>query len=134
MAVAAALFLPAARAPATGVILLADGAYTLAQASRGEALYTEHCLICHGEDLQGDFAFAPPIGGESFSIWKGRSIGDIFAFVTESMPYDFPGELEHQTYADVIAFILQFTGYPAGEVELPPDLQALLSLQVVSMP
>jgi len=31
-----------------------DGIYTDEQATRGEALYGEHCVRCHGATLQGN--------------------------------------------------------------------------------
>jgi S-disulfanyl-L-cysteine oxidoreductase SoxD len=31
-----------------------DGVYTEAQAKRGEALFAENCVTCHGPALEGD--------------------------------------------------------------------------------
>ena len=129
------LALFAAVVPALAVGSVLEGAYSEAQAARGEVLFTANCAPCHGNDLRGDDFYFPPLsGGEFTSKWRGRSLGDLFAFVTTYMPNDFPGTLDAQAYADAIAYILKFNGYPAGEAELPPGRELLNGVRFVTLP
>ncbi len=48
-----------------------DGVYTDAQAKRGEALFAENCVTCHGPALEGDGEAPPLSGGEPF--WRGTA-------------------------------------------------------------
>ena len=41
------------------------------------------------------------------------------------MPDDNPGGLPRQTYVDVMAYMLELNGYPAGSDELPPNEDVL---------
>jgi mono/diheme cytochrome c family protein len=96
-----------------------DGVYTDEQATRGEALYGEHCVKCHGATLQGNGEGALPLTGATFkSTWNGVSMGAMFDRVRVSMPQDKPATLTRQQVADVLAFILRANKFPAGKTEL----------------
>src|SRR5579862_6888353 len=85
----------------------ADGIYTAAQATRGAALFTEHCAPCHGVDLTGT-DFGPGLtDGELLARWRNRSVGDLFALMRSTMPLTSPGGLTASQNADLLAFILQ---------------------------
>lgn len=43
-----------------------DGVFSEAQAKRGEALFNENCVSCHGPMLEGDGEAPPLSGGEPF--------------------------------------------------------------------
>ena len=105
----------------------ADGGfYSAAQAVRGEALYEQHCMACHGAQLQGNPA--APLAGPVFqSRWADgqHTLDDLFYIVRTQMPYSAPGSLAKQQYADVIAYVLKMNGYEAGETELAPTASAL---------
>src|SRR5215216_2997889 len=49
--------------PAPRTVL--DGVFSDAQATRGQALYTQRCAGCHGLTLAG--AQAPPLSGDGFT-------------------------------------------------------------------
>src|SRR6266542_3947005 len=102
-----------------------SGVYTDAQAKRGGALYAERCASCHAPDLSG-IDQAPALTGADFMTeWNDLSTNDLFERVRISMPADKPGSLERQQVADVIAFILQKNGLPAGQTELATTAEAL---------
>lgn len=91
-----------------------------AQALRGQALYDEHCVLCHGAQLQG--AAAAALSGATFRArWADgqHTVDDLFYIVRTQMPYSEPGKLSRQQYIDVIAYVLKVNGYPAGDGELP---------------
>jgi mono/diheme cytochrome c family protein len=96
-----------------------DGIYTEEQATRGEALYGEHCVRCHGATLQGNGEGAKSLTDATFkSTWNGISMGALFDRVRLSMPQDKPGSLTRQQVADLLAFILRANKFPAGKDEL----------------
>jgi hypothetical protein len=61
--------------------------------------------------------------------WGGKSLFEFYDFIRSSMPYDDPGALSGQEYADLVAYILQSNGYPTGGSELQPRPDALSSLR-----
>ena len=108
-------------------IYAADGGfYSAAQAVRGEALYEQYCMACHGAKLQGNPA--APLAG---AVFQGRwadgqhTLDDLFYIVRTQMPYSAPGSLARQQYADVVAYMLKMNGYEAGETELTPIASTL---------
>ncbi len=108
-----------------------DGAYSQAQAQRGETQYKQQCAVCHGDALEGDAQtergkqlnrVLPPLSGDVFKgNWNGRPLSDLFDKVIKTMPRDDPGRFSRTLTADVIAYILKFNGFPAGKAELPSD-------------
>lgn len=115
---------PAAAAPAAPAADASSGAasYTAAQATRGSGLFRDNCVSCHASS---EFA------GSSFvRRWTNRAVGDIYEFVLYSMPDDNPGGLPQQTYADIVAYILQLNDFPAGDTELPPSVEALMEMEM----
>lgn len=112
---------------------LAAGAYTNAQADRGFSAFMKSCSKCHGADLQG--LEAPPLSGATFmSRWQGHSVDELFEHTLDFMPADEPRSLDPPTVADLMAYVLQFNGYPAGDTELPTGSSALRSLRLTPLP
>ena len=111
-----------------------DGVYTEAQAERGGVAYAQSCASCHADDLRGR-STAPSLVEESFAfLWEDMSIGDLFERTRLRMPSDRPGSLTGTTYADILAFIAQKNGYPAGPTELPPELAVLKRIRIAAKP
>jgi len=103
-----------------------DGVYTEEQATRGEALYGEHCGKCHGATLQGNGEGALPLTGATFkSTWNGVTMGAMFDRVRLSMPQDKPATMTRQQVADLLAFILRANKFPAGTSELARQTDVL---------
>jgi mono/diheme cytochrome c family protein len=103
--------------------------YSEAQANRGERVYEDHCSTCHGLKLQGNPG--APLAGEAFlTRWADgqHTLDDLFYVLRAQMPYNEPGKLTKQQYADVMAYVLKVNGYPAGRAELPPSPAALKKL------
>jgi S-disulfanyl-L-cysteine oxidoreductase SoxD len=109
-----------------------SGVYTAAQAERGVESYRERCASCHGVDLRGD-SHAVGLQGIGFMfIWEGRTLGELYEKMRNSMPADRPRSLTDETYADILAFILQFNKFPAGDTELGAKQEALGKLIISS--
>lgn len=102
----------------------AEGVYTQEQADRGEQVFQETCSYCHAES---EFS-----GGSFMRSWEGAAVGQFYGLIRATMPYDGPGSLPAQQYADVTAYILSLNGLPAGDVELPTDAEALEEIPIES--
>ena len=77
---------------------------------------------------EGVFAAdAPPLIGEGFlSEWSQWTVGDLFKFLTTEMPPELTERREviAEYYADIIAFNLEKSRYPAGQSELAADFES----------
>ncbi len=95
-----------------------DGVYTEAQAARGKAAYSGKCGSCHGEDFVA--VARAPLGGQGFmERWREGTIDGFFDFVKANMPRNAAGTVaEKDKKVDILAYILQANGFPAGSVEL----------------
>src|SRR5690606_8587792 len=87
---------------------LTDGAYVATQAESGAVIFEERCSSCHNADFYKNV----------FRTWRGQPLLYLFEQVMSSMPADNPGSLMDNEYEDVMAYILQITGFPAGDTRL----------------
>ncbi|MYN67755.1 MAG: cytochrome c [Acidobacteria bacterium] len=103
-----------------------DGVYTVEQADRGEVLYDDRCAVCHGAIRQFVPGMAALLGDHTFrNFWRGRSLGEMFGYIQETMPQDAPGTLSPAQTAEIMAHILRGNRLPPGETALPEDEEAL---------
>lgn len=101
-----------------------DGVYSDDQADRGKELFNLVCSECH---LPAEFKGI-------VEDWAGSSAFDAYDQIRTTMPEDGPGSLRNQEYADVLAYILDLNGVPAGTVELIPEGEALRNITVAAPP
>jgi len=95
--------------------------YTTDQATQGALAYYQNCAMCHGPNLDGQSAgySGPALKGKDFADPSyDFHVSDIFNFVSKQMPAATPGSLSHTQDVQIMAFILQQNGYPAGTQEL----------------
>ena len=122
--VACAMWLAAVAVSArqNGVITLDAGAYTVEQATRGKAHYQAFCAPCHVGDLSGTLAAdtgAPPLRGAPFvASLQRKGVAGVFGYIKTTMPADDPASLEDGWYLDILAYVFQGNGFPAGPREL----------------
>ena len=99
-----------------------DGVYSKAQAQRGKNVYTRHCQGCHSSNLQGEGIEPPLIDTLFIDAWREDKLFSLYDFIAVRMPKEGrksqPGSLTPEQYLDVVAFILERNGYPAGAAEL----------------
>jgi S-disulfanyl-L-cysteine oxidoreductase SoxD len=107
-----------------------DGVYTADQAKRGETAYNTNCASCHGDQLSGAEMAPPLAGGEFMSNWNGLTVGDLYDRIRTTMPASKPGSLGRETNADIVAYILAFNKFPAGDTELPHQSEALKQIKL----
>jgi mono/diheme cytochrome c family protein len=99
--------------------------FTQAQADHGGEVYAERCASCHGPNLN-DGQFGPSLKGARFrTAWGAKSAGQLFSFMSANMPPGQAGVLTSDDYADLMAFLLEASGAPAGARPLPADAAAL---------
>jgi mono/diheme cytochrome c family protein len=116
----------AASAQPRDPVTILDRVFSVAQAERGEARFKQSCAPCHrGTE------FVEPAFSER---WEGRTVGDLFAYISTTMPPNEQDRLKGQDYAAVIAFFLGQNGYPVGYDDLPADRTTLDGIGIVANP
>ncbi|MCA1562210.1 MAG: cytochrome c [Acidobacteria bacterium] len=94
----------------TGKASTNDGVYSAAQADRGARLYHDRCAACH---------HPTQFTGPAFILsWKGQTADALFDVIRNTMPTGNPASLKRQEYADILAYIFQANGLPAGATDL----------------
>ena len=94
--------------------------FTAEQAAVGKTAYGRSCGGCHMPDLGGT-PDAPPLAGSGFlDTWRARTTKDLFDFMSGTMP---PGgsSMNAETYAAILAYVLQANGAVPGTTPLEPS-------------
>jgi mono/diheme cytochrome c family protein len=116
-------------AAAVGAVLsiaASQDLFTSEQAEAGRVVYKDHCQVCHGDRLLSGEMGGPPLSGSFFfNRWEGKTIGELYSYTQEFMPFGRGGTLSKSEYSDVIAFVLEYNGFGAGETELAPDSETM---------
>ena len=108
-----------------------DGVFTAAQADRGkENFLSGRCGGCHKLDLTGDRG--PALKGDDFiAHWENGSVVTLFDKIRETMPPNAPNETTDDAKIDIVAYLLQQNGFPAGRAELRADADSLGIIDLV---
>jgi mono/diheme cytochrome c family protein len=124
----------AAGALAAGAVLAQSGGpaiYTADQATQGAGVYQAQCAACHGNAMEG--VAGPALKGTQFKAMaqaQGLNAQSLLLVVSQSMPQSDPGSLTPEQYNQVVAYILQQNGYPAGSTPLTPTAANLKDLDL----
>ncbi len=105
--------------------------YTRAQAAAGKEVYDKTCAVCHGDHLQG--GVGPALAGQQFlsvSQYQKISAEYFYHFMATHMPLTAPGSLTKQQYLDIMAYMLEVNGYPAGTHELRDSKEELKAIKI----
>jgi mono/diheme cytochrome c family protein len=95
--------------------------YTEDQATKGSLAYLQNCAMCHGPNMEGQSGGypGPALKGADFADPSyDFHVSEIFNFVAKQMPSATPGSLSNEAYVQIMAYLLQQNGYPAGNHEL----------------
>ena len=107
-----------------------DGVFTAEQARRGKGEFDQTCSRCHNLALIGSER-GPSIKGDPFlSHWEKGSLADLFIKIRDTMPEGGPGTLNEDVKTDILSYILQQNGFPAGNAELKKDLSFLEDIRM----
>ena len=94
-----------------------DGIFTMAQAQRGEGLFTTHCQRCHSiQEFSGHMFNA---------VWSEVPASALYYRIANTMPMDQPGSLGNSEVTSLMAHIFNSNGMPAGNTPLEADLDWL---------
>lgn len=102
-----------------------DGVYSAEQVVRGKKGYNAECARCHGDNLLGGEESPPLVDKEFIKSWTGRSLGELVDLTVETMPSDGPGKLSRRLSTDIIAYMLNLNGFPAGQADLQSSAEVL---------
>ena len=119
-----------ASAGAQGAKSVNDGVYTQEQATKGKALYTDTCAACHGDNLEGSGPMPPLAGADFLRTWEGKTVGDLFEKTHTTMPATAPGTLTPEQSAEITAYMLSVSKYPAGTTALDTKMEPLLAIKI----
>jgi cytochrome c553 len=110
-----------------------DGVFTSEQAARGKAGYEGVCARCHGVPLTGGGADeGPALKGSGFlSHWNNDTLASLYTKIRDTMPRTTPGTISDEVKIEILAYLLQQNGFPAGSAELTRDLPTLDSVRIV---
>jgi mono/diheme cytochrome c family protein len=108
------------------------GLFTAAQARAGRVVYLADCASCHGAALQG--ISGPKLVGRDFAGPEdGFTVGLVFTNLWEGTPAGAPDSLSRTDYVDVMAYLMQANGYPAGKRALTFDAAGASKAAFVSL-
>jgi PQQ-dependent dehydrogenase (s-GDH family) len=104
--------------------------FTAAQAAAGKTAYTATCAVCHGATMT-DGTYATPLAGQYFKTkWSRRSVRALYDRVRNTMPPSAPGSLSADTYADIVAHVLEVNGFKPGNAALRPGDETLNRMEL----
>jgi mono/diheme cytochrome c family protein len=104
---------------AVGFCGAADSAgwYTSQQAGAGAIAYKKTCASCHGAALQG--GMGPALVGRPFwQAYGGKKVSTLWSNVHTQMPMMAPNSVPAKNSINIMAFLLQKNGVPAGTTPL----------------
>jgi mono/diheme cytochrome c family protein len=107
------------------------GDYTKAQADAGKQIFDKTCAVCHGDHLQG--GVGPALAGQQFlsvSQFQKISAEYFFHFMSTHMPLTDPGSLTKEQYLNIMAYMLEANGYPAGSQQLTDNKEELEAIKI----
>ncbi len=118
------------REPHQPTRLVWAGVYTKEQAARGSLAYVQVCSRCHRDDLSGSQAILPLTGSAFFDRWNELKLFDLFAQIQSAMPHDNRVYVSAESTRDIVSFLLQKNGIPAGDKELSKDIEQLVDILI----
>jgi mono/diheme cytochrome c family protein len=123
MAGAAVLWSVIAVSAATDQKTTNDGIYSKAQADAAKAKFDAICADCHAFTVAEKKRPADlPLGDEPFfKKWEGRGLDEMATLIVTTMPNDGSAVVSDEDTLNLLAYILQRNGYPAGSAPLTKD-------------
>jgi quinoprotein glucose dehydrogenase len=130
----------AAQQPARSPIW--TGVYTQEQARKGFESYSTSCARCHRLDLSGDEAqnrvgesfmtIGPALRGDTFfERWGDEDLNRLYLKIRDTMPPSFQAILEDEEKVNIVAYLLEANGFPAGPSPLTSSADALERIRIV---
>ena len=127
-------------AEAGSEVLKPVGFYTKAQAVRGKTAFNRNCAYCHSTDAklwtpESNASVLPRTFGGRFTerVYHGRMLYPSVFYLfkkLDSMPAFNTKAISPQTKADIVAYLLESNGKPAGPDEMTADTEAMKSMML----
>jgi len=95
--------------------------FTAVQVEAGRQAFVQHCMVCHGDKLQGIGDAQKLVGKDFVDAWGHDTTKDLFSAVRVEMPQDNPASLSDEMYLNLVAFLLHANGAMAGTAPLTAD-------------
>lgn len=111
-----------------------DGVFTEEQAAAGRGHYMSTCVNCHENTARGGPAAPGLIAYTLNNKYAGLPLFAYFDYMRQNMPPGQSGWFLDKEYAEIVAFLLEMHGAPAGETELPSDEEGLSAIMIVRAP
>ena len=118
----------------------AEGFYTRTQAVRGKAAFNRNCAYCHTVDArqwtaESNAAVLPRTFGGRFleRVYHGKLLYPSVYYLfkkLDSMPAFNTKAISPKSKADIVAYLLEANGKPAGPDELTDDTEAMKSMML----
>lgn len=103
---------------------LGAGAYTAEQAAIGKPMFESNCSTCHNADYYKTV----------FQSWRGQPVQYLFEQIMSAMPADKPGALLDSEYEDIMAYMFEITGFPAGDTRLSYSSGMMRDINIETAP
>lgn len=106
----------------------ADGIYTKAQADGAKPQFEKICAECHAFTVAAKKQAADlPLGDEPFlKKWEGKSIDELVSVIVLTMPNDGSAVVTEAEALNLMAYVLQQNGMPAGTTPLTKESASAL--------
>lgn len=113
----------AAGGPAAQKATTNDGVYTKEQADGAKALFDKICAECHPFTVAAKKKPKDlPLGEEPFfQSWEGRPLSEMISVIALTMPNDGSATVTDEEATNLVAYVLQQNGYPAGSKPLTKE-------------
>ena len=98
-----------------------DGVFTEDQVKEGAKVWENVCSECHPTEI---------FGPDYMISWEGATAGELFEQIQATMPYEAPGILADNEYAEVMVFLFSLNGVKPGDEELPTDTSVLHEIMI----
>jgi mono/diheme cytochrome c family protein len=100
-----------------------DGIYTKAQADGAKAQFDKICAECHAFTVAAKKQAADlPLGDEPFlKKWEGKTIDELVSVIVLTMPNDGSAVVTEAEALNLMAYVLQQNGMPAGTTPLTKE-------------
>jgi mono/diheme cytochrome c family protein len=100
-----------------------DAVYTKVQADGAKAQYDKICAECHAFTVAAKKQAADlPLGDEPFlKKWEGKSLDELVSVIVLTMPNDGSAVVSDAEALNLVAYILQQNGMPAGATPLTKE-------------
>ncbi|AEQ52077.1 cytochrome c551 [Pelagibacterium halotolerans B2] len=92
------------------------------------------CATCHSNTARGSSAAPGLIGYALDSKYADQPLYTYFDYMRSNMPPGNAGWFTDQEYADIVAYLLELHGAPAGDAELEGTEEALSAIMIVPTP